>query len=52
MKEGGKKVVDVYAEVGFKNPSHFSTALKNSAVCHTGHIRKSEQNRAGVFLIV
>ena len=28
MKEGGKKVVDVYAEVGFKNPSHFSTAFK------------------------
>lgn len=28
MKEGGKKVVDVYTEVGFKNPSHFSTAFK------------------------
>lgn len=28
MKEGDKKVVDVYAEVGFKNPSHFSTAFK------------------------
>lgn len=28
MKEGGKRVVDVYAEVGFKNPSHFSTAFK------------------------
>lgn len=28
MKEGGKKVVEVYAEVGFKNPSHFSTAFK------------------------
>lgn len=28
IKEGGKKVVDVYAEVGFKNPSHFSTAFK------------------------
>ncbi len=28
MKNGGKKVVDVYAEVGFKNPSHFSTAFK------------------------
>ena len=28
MQEGGKKVVDVYAEVGFKNPSHFSTAFK------------------------
>lgn len=28
MKEGGKKVKDVYAEVGFKNPSHFSTAFK------------------------
>ena len=28
MKQGGKKVVDVYAEVGFKNPSHFSTAFK------------------------
>lgn len=28
MKEGGKKVVDVYMEVGFKNPSHFSTAFK------------------------
>lgn len=28
MKQGGKKVVDVYASVGFKNPSHFSTAFK------------------------
>lgn len=28
MKEGGRKVVEVYAEVGFKNPSHFSTAFK------------------------
>lgn len=28
MKNGGKKVVDVYAEVGFRNPSHFSTAFK------------------------
>lgn len=28
MKEGGKKVSDVSAEVGFKNPSHFSTAFK------------------------
>ena len=28
MKEGGKKVTEVYAEVGFKNPSHFSTAFK------------------------
>ena len=28
MKNGGKKVVDVYAEVCFKNPSHFSTAFK------------------------
>ena len=28
MKEGGRKVADVYAEVGFKNPSHFSTAFK------------------------
>lgn len=28
MQEGGKKIVDVYAEVGFKNPSHFSTAFK------------------------
>lgn len=28
IKEGGKKVTDVYAEVGFKNPSHFSTAFK------------------------
>lgn len=28
IKEGGRKVVDVYAEVGFKNPSHFSTAFK------------------------
>lgn len=39
IKEGGAKVVDVYAEVGFKNPSHFSTAFKRqfgvspSAVC-------------------
>ncbi len=28
MKEGGKRISDVYAEVGFKNPSHFSTAFK------------------------
>ena len=28
MKTGKKKVVEVYAEVGFKNPSHFSTAFK------------------------
>ncbi len=28
MKESGCKVADVYAEVGFKNPSHFSTAFK------------------------
>lgn len=28
LKEGGRKVVDVYAVVGFKNPSHFSTAFK------------------------
>lgn len=28
MKNGGKKVMDVYAEVGFKNVSHFSTAFK------------------------
>ena len=28
MKTGKKKVVDVYAEVGFRNPSHFSTAFK------------------------
>lgn len=27
MKEG-RRVVEVYAEVGFKNPSHFSTAFK------------------------
>ncbi len=28
MKEGNKKVQDIYVEVGFKNPSHFSTAFK------------------------
>ncbi|MCS3528910.1 AraC family transcriptional regulator [Chryseobacterium sp. JUb7] len=28
LKEDGKKVHDVYFEVGFKNPSHFSTAFK------------------------
>jgi AraC family transcriptional regulator, exoenzyme S synthesis regulatory protein ExsA len=28
LKEEGKKVRDVYVEVGFKNPSHFSTAFK------------------------
>ena len=28
MREGGKKVVDVCAEVGFKNYSHFSAAFK------------------------
>lgn len=39
IKEDGAKVVDVCAEVGFKNPSHFSTAFKRqfgvspSAVC-------------------
>ncbi len=28
IKTGRKKVVEVYAEVGFRNPSHFSTAFK------------------------
>ncbi len=28
IKEGRRKVADVYAAVGFKNPSHFSTAFK------------------------
>lgn len=28
MKEGNSKVQDVYVEVGFKNPSHFTTAFK------------------------
>lgn len=28
MKSGEKKVLDVCAEVGFRNPSHFSTAFK------------------------
>lgn len=28
LKEENKKVQDVYFEVGFKNPSHFSTAFK------------------------
>jgi AraC family transcriptional regulator, exoenzyme S synthesis regulatory protein ExsA len=28
LKDEGKKVQDVYVEVGFKNPSHFSTAFK------------------------
>ncbi|MFT3738681.1 MAG: AraC family transcriptional regulator [Breznakibacter sp.] len=28
LQEEGKKVQDVYVEVGFKNPSHFSTAFK------------------------
>lgn len=28
MKSGKKKVVEVYTEVGFRNPSHFSTAFK------------------------
>lgn len=28
LKEEGKKVQNVYVEVGFKNPSHFSTAFK------------------------
>lgn len=28
LKEEGKKVQDVYMEVGFRNPSHFSTAFK------------------------
>lgn len=28
LKEDKKKVQDVYIEVGFKNPSHFSTAFK------------------------
>ncbi|WP_419870379.1 helix-turn-helix domain-containing protein [Chryseobacterium sp. CT-SW4] len=28
LKEEGEKVHDVYMEVGFKNPSHFSTAFK------------------------
>ena len=28
MKEGGKKITDIYTEVGFKNQSHFSSAFK------------------------
>jgi len=28
IKEGGIKVQDIYSDVGFKNPSHFSTAFK------------------------
>lgn len=28
MRSGRRKVVEVYAEVGFRNPSHFSTAFK------------------------
>ena len=28
MKDGNVKVQDVYVEVGFKNPSHFTTAFK------------------------
>lgn len=28
LKDEGKKVQEVYVEVGFKNPSHFSTAFK------------------------
>ena len=28
LSEGNRKIVDVYAEVGFKNPSHFSAAFK------------------------
>ena len=28
LKEEGRKVKEVYSEVGFKNPSHFSTAFK------------------------
>jgi AraC-like DNA-binding protein len=28
LKDEHKKVQDVYVEVGFKNPSHFSTAFK------------------------
>ncbi|MDR6782714.1 AraC-like DNA-binding protein [Pedobacter africanus] len=28
LKEEGKKVQEVYVEVGFRNPSHFSTAFK------------------------
>jgi len=28
LKEEGKKVQEVYLDVGFKNPSHFSTAFK------------------------
>ena len=28
IKKGGKKIKDIYMEVGFKNRSHFSTAYK------------------------
>ena len=28
MREGGKKIGDVYLQVGFKNQSHFSNAFK------------------------
>ena len=36
MQEGGKKIVDVYAQVGFKNQSHFSSAFKKQyGIAHT-----------------
>lgn len=28
IKEGDRKLTDIYTEVGFRNPSHFSTAFK------------------------
>ena len=28
LLEGKKRIVDIYSEVGFKNPSHFSSAFK------------------------
>lgn len=38
LKEKGKKVHDVYLEVGFKNPSHFATSFKKQYGCSPSEI--------------
>lgn len=46
LKEDGKKVQEVYLEVGFKNPSHFSTAFKKQYGVSPAEISSLDVNNA------
>lgn len=46
LKEDGKKVQEVYLEVGFKNPSHFSTAFKKQYGVSPAEISSLDINNA------